>query len=83
MSLHDLSAVDLLAAYRTKTLSPVEVVRAVLDRVAAFEPHLKATYRFDPEGALAAALREAGTETIVAQRRERPSHGTPDISSSR
>ncbi len=57
MSLHDLSAVDLLAAYRAKTLSPVEVVRAVLDRVAAFEPHLKATYRFDPEGALAAASR--------------------------
>ena len=30
MSLHDLSAVDLVAAYRAKTLSPIEVIRAVL-----------------------------------------------------
>ncbi len=57
MSLHDLSALDLLTAYRAKTLSPVEVVRAVLDHIAACEPHLKATYRLDPEGALAAASR--------------------------
>src|SRR5580704_6506648 len=55
MSLHDLSALDLLTAYRAKTLSPVEVVRAVLDHIAACEPHLKATYRLDPDGALAAA----------------------------
>ncbi|MBV9433351.1 MAG: amidase, partial [Hyphomicrobiales bacterium] len=57
MSLHDLSAVDLLSAYREKKLSPVEVVRAVLDHIAAWEPHLKATYRLDPEAALAAATR--------------------------
>ena len=55
MSLHDLSALDLLAGYRAKTLSPVEVVRAVLDHIARWEPHLRATYRLDPEGALAAA----------------------------
>lgn len=30
-----------------------------------------------PEGALATALREAGTEIIVAQHQERPSYGTP------
>ncbi|MBV8450601.1 MAG: amidase [Hyphomicrobiales bacterium] len=57
MSLHDLSAVDLLKAYRKKALSPVEVVRAILDHIASFEPHLKATYRLDPEAALAAATR--------------------------
>ena len=57
MPLHDLSAVDLLKAYRKKALSPVEVVRAVLDHIARFEPHLKATYRLDPEAALAAATR--------------------------
>jgi Asp-tRNA(Asn)/Glu-tRNA(Gln) amidotransferase A subunit family amidase len=57
MSLHEMSAVELLAAYRAKTLSPVEVVRDVLDHIGDWEPHLKATYRLDPEGALAAATR--------------------------
>jgi len=55
MSLNDLSAIDLVAAYRAKTLSPVEATRAVLDHIASWEPHLCATYRLDPEGALAAA----------------------------
>ena len=47
--LHELSAVELLAAYRSKQLSPVEVTRAVLDRIAAWEPHLHATYALDAE----------------------------------
>jgi aspartyl-tRNA(Asn)/glutamyl-tRNA(Gln) amidotransferase subunit A len=51
----DLSASELLEAYARKTLSPVEVMRAVIDRVDAYEPKLKALYAFDPEGALAAA----------------------------
>jgi len=53
--LHELSAVELLAAYRTKQLSPVEVTRAVIDHIHRWEPHLKATYAFDPEAALAQA----------------------------
>ena len=55
MSLHELSATDLVALYRAKTLSPVEATRAVLDHISRWEPHLHATYRLDPEGALAAA----------------------------
>ena len=54
-ALHDLSATELLVAYRAKTLSPVEVVRAVVDRVGAWEPHLRATYAYDPDQALALA----------------------------
>ena len=54
-ALHDLSAVELLARYRERSLSPVEVARAVLDRIAAWEPHLHATYALDPDAALAAA----------------------------
>ena len=53
--LHDLSATELLAAYRGKTISPVEVVRAVLRHIGAWEPHLHATYALDPEAAMAQA----------------------------
>ena len=55
MSLHLLTAAELLERYRTRALSPVEVVRSVIDRVEALEPTLGATYAFDPQGALAAA----------------------------
>ncbi len=55
-ALHDLAATELVARYRARELSPVEVTRAVLDRIGAWEPHLHATYALDPEGALAAAL---------------------------
>jgi aspartyl-tRNA(Asn)/glutamyl-tRNA(Gln) amidotransferase subunit A len=54
-SLHDLSAVDLIAGYRAKQFSPSEVLEELLDHVAAWEPHIKALYLFDPEGARAAA----------------------------
>jgi aspartyl-tRNA(Asn)/glutamyl-tRNA(Gln) amidotransferase subunit A len=54
-SLHDLSAVDLLAGYRAKQFSPSEVMEEVLAHVEAWEPHLKALYAFDPDGARAAA----------------------------
>lgn len=51
----DLSASELLTAYRTRDLSPVEVMRDVIDRIEATEPVLNALYAFDPQGALAAA----------------------------
>jgi aspartyl-tRNA(Asn)/glutamyl-tRNA(Gln) amidotransferase subunit A len=54
-SIHDLSAAELLAAYRCKQLSPVEVVRAVLANIERWEPQLKATYALDAEGAMAMA----------------------------
>src|ERR1700733_3168439 len=49
--LHDLSAVDLIAGFRAKQFSPSEVLEDVLTHVAAWEPHIKALYAFDPEGA--------------------------------
>jgi aspartyl-tRNA(Asn)/glutamyl-tRNA(Gln) amidotransferase subunit A len=54
-SLHDLSAVDLIAGYRAKQFSPSEVMEEVLEQVEAWEPHIKALYLFDPDGARAAA----------------------------
>ena len=54
-SLHDLSAVDLIAGYRAKQFSPSEVLEDVLAHIAVWEPHIKALYLFDPEGALATA----------------------------
>lgn len=59
-SLHDLSAVDLLAGYRAKQFSPSEVLEEILAHVAVWEPHIKALYLFDPDGARAAA--KASTE---------------------
>src|SRR3954454_13191871 len=54
-SLHDLSATDLIAGYRAKQFSPSEVLEEVIEHVAAWEPHIKALYLFDPEAARAAA----------------------------
>jgi aspartyl-tRNA(Asn)/glutamyl-tRNA(Gln) amidotransferase subunit A len=58
--LHDLSAVDLIAGFRAKQFSPSEVLEDVLAHIALWEPHIKALYAFDPEGARAAA--RASTE---------------------
>ena len=54
-SLHDLSATDLIAGYKAKQFSPSEVMEDVLTHIAAWEPHIKALYLFDPEGARKAA----------------------------
>ncbi|MEO8317846.1 MAG: amidase [Bradyrhizobium sp.] len=59
-SLHDLSATDLIAGYRARQFSPSEVLEDVLTHVALWEPHIKALYLFDPEGARAVA--KASTE---------------------
>jgi aspartyl-tRNA(Asn)/glutamyl-tRNA(Gln) amidotransferase subunit A len=53
--LHDLSAVDLIAGFRAKQFSPSEVLEDVLAHIAVWEPHIKALYAFDPQGARAAA----------------------------
>ncbi|KWV51490.1 amidase [Bradyrhizobium macuxiense] len=50
-SLHDLSAVDLLAGYRAKQFSPSEVLEEVIAHVSAWEPHIKALYLYDPDAA--------------------------------
>src|SRR5580693_8421448 len=50
-SLHDLSAVELIAGFRAGQFSPAEVLEDVLAHIAVWEPHLKALYAFDPDGA--------------------------------
>src|SRR6202158_5809036 len=59
-SLHDLSAVDLMAGFRARQFSPSEVLEDVLAHIAVWEPHIKALYAFDPESARATA--KASTE---------------------
>jgi aspartyl-tRNA(Asn)/glutamyl-tRNA(Gln) amidotransferase subunit A len=54
-SLHDLSAVDLIEGFKAGQFSPSEVLEDVLTHVAAWEPHIKALYAFDPDGARAVA----------------------------
>ncbi len=48
----DLSAAELARAYRSKALSPVEVARALLERIEAFEPRLNAMYLVTADRAL-------------------------------
>ena len=55
IALHDLSAHELSTAYRTRRLSPVEVTRAVLSRIDAWEKRINAMYVIDATGALAMA----------------------------
>lgn len=58
-SLADLSAVDLVARYRDRSLSPVEVTEAVLQRIEAWEPKLQALWALDAAAARAAAADSA------------------------
>ena len=60
IALHDLSAVEMIDGFRAKSFSPTEVLEDVLAHVAAWEPHIKALYAFDPDGARVAA--RASTE---------------------
>src|ERR1700694_1732215 len=59
-SLHDLSAHDLIAGFRARQFSPSEVLEDVIAHIAVWEPHIKALYAFDPDGARATA--RASTE---------------------
>ena len=59
-ALHDLSAVDMMAGFRARQFSPSEVLDDVLAHVALWEPHIKALYAFDPEGARVVAKQSTG-----------------------
>jgi aspartyl-tRNA(Asn)/glutamyl-tRNA(Gln) amidotransferase subunit A len=54
-ALHDLSADEMSRAYRARQLSPVEVARVVLARIAAWEPKINAMYVIAADDALAQA----------------------------
>ena len=70
-----LSATELAAAYAARTLSPVELVQSLFERIDRLDPELHAFIQTDPEAALAAA-REAETE-LAAGRNRGPLHGVP------
>ena len=54
-AIHDLTAAQLSSAYMQGDLSPLEVARALLARIEAWEPKINAMYRTDHAGALAQA----------------------------
>jgi aspartyl-tRNA(Asn)/glutamyl-tRNA(Gln) amidotransferase subunit A len=54
-ALHELSAVELIAGFKAKAFSPSEALDDVLAHIAVWEPHAKALYAFDPDGARAVA----------------------------
>jgi aspartyl-tRNA(Asn)/glutamyl-tRNA(Gln) amidotransferase subunit A len=74
-SLHDLSAVDLIAGYRAQQFSPSEVLEDVLAHIAVWEPHIKALYAFDPDGARTVA--KASTERWQKGEPTGPLDGVP------
>jgi aspartyl-tRNA(Asn)/glutamyl-tRNA(Gln) amidotransferase subunit A len=54
-AVHELSAQQLVHAYASRELSPLEVTRALLARIDAWEPKINAMYRVARDAALAQA----------------------------
>ncbi len=54
-ALHELTATELLAGYRERRWSPLEVAQAVVAQVERWEPHIHATWGFDAESVWAQA----------------------------
>ena len=74
-AIHWLGASEASRAFARRTLSPVELLHALLDRIAAVDPLINAFIRLDAEAALKAA-RTAEAE-IAAGRVRGPLHGVP------
>src|SRR3972149_3615719 len=74
-AIQDLSAAEIAAQYALAALSPVEVTRACLERIAACESKLNAMYRIDREGSLSAA--RASETRWRAKRPLSPPDGVP------
>ena len=70
-----LTAVEQAQIIRDRRASPVEVTRAVLDRIAAWEPRINAFATLDAEGALNAA--RAAEAMVMAGVPLGPLHGVP------
>ena len=73
--LHWLSATDIAKAYAARTLSPTELVRALLDRIEKLQPRLHAFIRLDAEGAMEAA--KAAEAELANGHVRGPLHGVP------
>jgi aspartyl-tRNA(Asn)/glutamyl-tRNA(Gln) amidotransferase subunit A len=72
---HWLPATDIARAFAAKTLSPVELLTALLARTRALDPKLNAFIRLDADAAMQAA-RMAEAEIAVGRSRG-PLHGIP------
>jgi aspartyl-tRNA(Asn)/glutamyl-tRNA(Gln) amidotransferase subunit A len=70
-----LTATEQAALVRTRGASPVEVTRAVLDRIAAWEPRLNAFVVLDADSAMAAARK--AEDAVMAGAPLGPLHGVP------
>jgi aspartyl-tRNA(Asn)/glutamyl-tRNA(Gln) amidotransferase subunit A len=70
-----MSATEIAQAFATRTLSPVELVTALLARIEALDPKLNAFIRLDAAGAMQAA-RNAEAELATGHVRG-PLHGVP------
>ena len=73
--LHARSLAEVSDLVRRREVSPVEVTRDVLDRIAAIEPRLNAFITVTADDALAAARR--AEDEIAAGRWRGPMHGIP------
>ena len=73
--LHWLTAAEISAAYAARRLSPVELVKALLARIAKFEPKMHAFIQLDGDAALAAA--QVAEKEFRAGRMRGPLHGVP------
>jgi aspartyl-tRNA(Asn)/glutamyl-tRNA(Gln) amidotransferase subunit A len=74
-AIHERGAAELASAYASGELSPVQAVRASLERIEACEPHLNAMYRVHREAALEAA--RASETRWRAKRPLSPLDGVP------
>jgi aspartyl-tRNA(Asn)/glutamyl-tRNA(Gln) amidotransferase subunit A len=70
-----LTAAEISAAYASRTLSPVELVRALIGEIDARNPDCGAFINIDREGALDAA--KLAEKDIMAGRMLSPLHGVP------
>jgi len=73
--LHWLGAAEAAQAIAERELSPVELMKALLERVATLDPRLNAFIRLDAEAAMAAA--KAAEAEASAGRLRGPLHGVP------
>ena len=73
--LHWLSASEASRAFAAKRLSPVDLVKALLERIGRLDPHYNVFIKLDAEAALAAAA--VAEAEIAAGRIRGPLHGVP------
>ena len=74
-ALHWLTATDIAKAYADRTVSPTELVQALLQRIEHLQPRLHAFIRLDAEAAMDAA--KTAEQELAAGQTRGPLHGIP------